>query len=408
TRFSRDWSSDVCSSDLEEVLREQDRPEDGDVGEEAQPDALQGVRGHPVSGVVALGLLELVVHEAGEAQREQDQDDAHDDLAHLVLGGQQREQHRGERPGDHGAEHARVDVPGDVGDQDAGEGAHEELALDADVDHAGALADDAGERPEDERQRQEYGPGEDRLGPEDHARFGDRPREQADDEGDEGDRRGELEQPPREPDEHPRPAGEDDHGHGDDGGAAGHLPARVGEGPVEGDHGLAVAPEEGQRARPEEEADDAVDEARLRVADDGALVDVPVGAVGGGLRVRCHGAHQPFASRVTMPPRGARSRRIALTRAGAAMNSTIVACSRVDMSTGTSGWADRAPALSAPNRSAAATMPPGLARPSRATVMPSKPYSSAVLVVMPVEPTPRARAAPARPARPPAVAMVVV
>ena len=42
-----------------------------------------------------------------------------------------------------------------VADQRGGERAHQELALDRDVDHAGALAQHAGERAEDQRQRQQ-------------------------------------------------------------------------------------------------------------------------------------------------------------------------------------------------------------------------------------------------------------
>ena len=74
-------------------------------------------------------------------------------------------------------------------------------------------------------------------------------------------------------------------------------------------------------------------------------------------------------------PRAARSRKIALTSAGAAMKSTISAWSTVTSSSEMPAydciWLP--PACSAPNSSAASTTPHGLARPSSATVIASKP-----------------------------------
>ena len=67
--------------------------------------------------------------------------------------------------------------------------------------------------------------------------------------------------------------------------------------------------------------------------------------------------------------------RIVVTSAGAATNSTISACSTVVRVSGV--WATlcmaKPPACSAPNSSPASTMPSGLDRPSRATVIASKP-----------------------------------
>ncbi len=64
-----------------------------------------------------------------------------------------------------------------------------------------------------------------------------------------------------------------------------------------------------------------------------------------------------------------------LISGGAATNSTIRPSSTCTMSVGTDVMPATfvPPALSAPNSSPASTTPAGLARPSRATVMPSNP-----------------------------------
>ena len=93
------------------------------------------------------------------------------------------------------------------------------------------------------------------------------------------------------------------------------------------------------------------------------------------------------------------SRKIARISGGAAMNSTIRDWTTSTMSTGMPWEACMAkpPALKAPNSSPAHMMPIGLDRPSRATVIASKPMPASRSVVMPAVTVPSTWLTPARP-----------
>ena len=81
--------------------------------------------------------------------------DADDDLVDEVLDRERREHERDEHAGDHRARPGRANgLPVRLDDDRRAERAGQQLALDRDVDDAGALADHTAERTEDERDRQ--------------------------------------------------------------------------------------------------------------------------------------------------------------------------------------------------------------------------------------------------------------
>src|SRR2546423_11826422 len=92
----------------------------------------------------------------------------------------------------------------------------------------------------------------------------------------------------------------------------------------------------------------------------------------GKLQSLCAHPFHPFAMPCPSPPwRLPRSRKMARTKGGAAMNTTISAWITVTTSIGVDVCADITvpPACNAPNSRPAATVPHGLARPSNATVI---------------------------------------
>src|SRR5690606_4583949 len=105
-------------------------------------------------------------------------------------------------------------------------------------------------------------------------------------------------------------------------------------------------------------------------------------------------------------PPGVGSRKIARTSGGAAMNSTMSDWTTSTMSIGVPVRAciAKPPARSAPNSRPARTVPSGRERPSRATVIASKPKLAATPAVSTFS-VPSTCAAPPRPASAPAIAM---
>ncbi len=95
------------------------------------------------------------------------------------------------------------------------------------------------------------------------------------------------------------------------------------------------------------------------------------------------------------------------TSGGAAMNSTISAWTTVTISIGTPSAAciEKPPALNAPNRMPAAKVPHGVERPSRATVIASKPMPASMSAENPVVIVPSTWFTPARPTSAPAISM---
>ena len=78
-------------------------------------------------------------------------DDARDDLIHVVADAEPREQVPDERAGGDRGQHARDGLLRDARDDGRHAGADEELALDGDVEHAAALGQDACEGPQGDR-----------------------------------------------------------------------------------------------------------------------------------------------------------------------------------------------------------------------------------------------------------------
>ena len=90
----------------------------------------------------------------GQADRQDVDDRAADDLIDAQMDAERPVQQRQQRAGEDGPEHAEPQVARGRGRDKAHEGRCEHHALDADVDHAGSLGEDAAEGAEDDRRRQ--------------------------------------------------------------------------------------------------------------------------------------------------------------------------------------------------------------------------------------------------------------
>ena len=103
--------------------------------------------------VQGVGVLreEPRVEEPGQAHGQDVEDHADDHLVDEVDGGEDGQQQTEQQTGDRRGKQAEVGVLGDGPDEGGQERTHEELSLDVDVDHAGALAQDARHGAEDER-----------------------------------------------------------------------------------------------------------------------------------------------------------------------------------------------------------------------------------------------------------------
>ena len=133
------------------LRREQRRPDHRDVATAAGSCQLPEPRRLVV--LRRVGLHQLLVEEAGQAEREQVEHDAEDDLVDQVADREARpaaarSARRRARP----ATRPTQTLPAMRADQRAGERADQQLALDRHVDDAGALAEHAGQRAEDQRQ----------------------------------------------------------------------------------------------------------------------------------------------------------------------------------------------------------------------------------------------------------------
>src|SRR4029453_14813337 len=169
--------------------------------------------------------------------------------------------------------------------------------------------------------------------------------------------------------------------------------------------GLAVLRrEDGEREGGEGE--DRECDRRLPARDDGRLEHDDLRR-GSGL-LHC-GAHFAFTSWETsgtalrLGDAGSGRRKIVRTSGGAAMKSTMRDCTTSTISIGTPSAAciEKPPALKAPNRMPAMKMPHGVERPSRATVIASKPMPASMPAVNPVVTVPSTCLTPARPSRAP-------
>src|ERR1017187_6652886 len=116
---------------------EEDRADDRDVAEQRDPD--RGERGRRVQRV-AVGHHEAVIEVPGDAEDQRVEHHAEDDLVHPVADGEDGEQHRDQRAGQRSAYEAQPQRAGDAGHDGGGEGAEQQLALDADVDHPDRMA----------------------------------------------------------------------------------------------------------------------------------------------------------------------------------------------------------------------------------------------------------------------------
>ena len=308
----------------------------------------------------------------------------------------------------------RRDQPGQqaVGqrsDQRGEEGPGEQLALDGDVDHAGTLAEDAGQRAEDQRDAEQHGALQQaghRDGLARHHPGQERHHERDAVEGD-GPRRDRLalacphqgQAGQGQADQRPSAGRTSSEGTTRSGSATASSPERCKSNVVVSPEVPAQA-EEDEREQPQDPHED-----RGLVGD--GQQDLGLGGWPG--RERCR---LPCVSAPSTPALGARRRKILRTRGGAAMNSTIRDCTTSTMSIGRAGLRPASTSHRPAGRPSGCPRTPrrsGCSCPSSATVMASNPISPAMPLpsAYSVAP-PRIWFMPARPARPPAITMTPV
>ena len=141
------------------------------------------------SGVVLVGrrLDQLVEQEAGDADGQQVEHDAEHHLVDQVVIANSGQQRRHRHAGQHRRDQRRRDRLGDAADDRRRERGGQELALDRHVDHAGAFAEHAAQRAEDQRGGQRQRAGELVGDRERQVAAGRRPGEEADDDREAGD-----------------------------------------------------------------------------------------------------------------------------------------------------------------------------------------------------------------------------
>ena len=165
----------------EDRLVEQDRTDDRDLRQDGNLDVGQ----RELVGVQASGsiLHDRAVEERRQAQGQDVQDDADDDLIHPVFDGEEGQEGSQEGTRKGSRDEACVGSLEVRGRHDARERAHQEVTLNRDINDAHALRDNTREGAEDERRRDRHGGHQGRGQRDDARRPGARVEQEAQDRG---------------------------------------------------------------------------------------------------------------------------------------------------------------------------------------------------------------------------------
>src|SRR5215475_5486930 len=331
-------------------------------------------RGERVAGVerVRVGAHDPVVQVVGQPERDHVEHHADDDLIHQEHDREYRQHRSDQAAGQRPADQPEPDPAGHAGHGRRDECAGEQLALDRDVDDAGPLAQQTGQGAEHQRDGRGQGPLQQVDDLEQANRLARvRPGPQRQQEAQQAARYGEPLAPAGEVDDGAQNAQADrDRAENVGGQRPGNMDDRQvwrGAGQRQREAGVAAVGEQAEH--------EYVDQAER---DERARGEIPAAdrdrhAYRGSQRG--HPDH-PFDATAWGPvPPVARSRNSSRISGGAATKSTIRASMTLTTSDGTPVAASMTvpPASSAPNSSPARSTPHGRARPSSATVMPSKP-----------------------------------